>query len=106
MIGAARTSVQTTIAAFILCVAAMPVSAAEQAVSNKDVAKYLTEARTLAGGKRWDAAWAALEKAERVPDTSPYTKYKIDEFKGYVLTGQHKDAAAAALFEQLAKSEA
>ena len=41
MIGAARASVQTTIAAFILCCAAMPSTAAEQAVSNKDVAKYL-----------------------------------------------------------------
>jgi tetratricopeptide (TPR) repeat protein len=105
MTGAARTSVQTTIAAVILCCAAMPVTAAEQAVNNKDVAKYLTEAKNLAAGKRWDAAWAALEKAERVPDASPYTRYKIDEFKGYVLTQQHKDAAAAALFEQLAKSE-
>ena len=105
MIGAARTSVQTTIAAFILCCAAMPSTAAEQAVSNKDVAKYLTEAKDLAGAKRWDAAWAALEKAERVPDLSPYTKDKIDEYKGYVLTQQHKDAEAGALFEQLAKSE-
>jgi tetratricopeptide (TPR) repeat protein len=105
MTGAARTSVQTTIAALILYCAAMPGTAAEQAVSNKDVAKYLTEAKDLASGKRWDAAWAALEKAERVPDTSPYTQYKIDEFKGYVLTHQHEDAAAAALFEQIAKSE-
>jgi tetratricopeptide (TPR) repeat protein len=106
MIGAARRSVQTTIAAFILCGAAMPGAAAEQAVSNKDAAKYLTEARTLADGKRWDAAWAALEKAQRVPDVSPYTRYKIDEFKGYVLTQQHKDAEAGALFEQLAQSAA
>lgn len=105
MTGAARTSVQTTIAAFILCCAAMPSTAAEQAVSNKDVAKYLTEAKSLAGGKRWDAAWAALENAERVPDASPYTRYKIDEFKGYVLTQQHKYAEAGAVFEQLAKSE-
>jgi tetratricopeptide (TPR) repeat protein len=105
MIGAARTSVQTTIAALILCCAAMPGTAAEQAVSNKDVAKYLTEAKTLAGGKRWDAAWAALEKAERVPEASPYAKYKIDEFKGYVLSQRHKDAEAGALYEQLAKSE-
>ena len=105
MTGATRTSVQTTIAAFILCCAAMPSTAAEQAVSNKDVAKYLTEAKDLAGGKRWDAAWAALEKAERVPDPSPYTKDKIGEFKGYVLTQQHKYAEAGALFEQLAKSE-
>ena len=100
-----RTSVPTTIAAFILCCAAMPSPAAEQAVNNKDIAKYLTEAKDLAGGKRWDAAWAALEKAERVPDASPYSKYKIQQFKGYVLSQQHKDAAAAALFEQLAKSE-
>jgi tetratricopeptide (TPR) repeat protein len=105
MTGAARTSVRTTIAAFILCCAAMPSTAAEQAVSNKDVAKYLTEAKDLAGGKRWDAALAALEKAERVPDPSPYAKDKIDEFKGYVLTQQHKYAEAGALFEQLAKSE-
>jgi tetratricopeptide (TPR) repeat protein len=105
MIGAARTSVQTTIAAFILCCAAMPGIAAERAVNNKDVAKYLTEARNLAGGKRWDAAWAALEKAERVPDGSPYSQYKIDEFKAYVLTQQRKDAEAGALYEQLAKSE-
>ena len=94
-----------TIAAFILCWAATPSTAAEQAVSNKDVAKYLTEAKDLAGSKRWDAAWAALEKAARVPDLSPYTKDKIDEYKGYVLTQQHKDAEAGALFEQLAKSE-
>ena len=100
-----RTSVQTTIAAFILCCAAMPSTAAEQAVNNKDIAKYLTEAKDLAAGKRWDAAWAALEKAERVPDPSPYTKDKIDEFKAYVLTQQHKYAEAGALFEQRAKSE-
>src|SRR5512138_771654 len=105
MSGAARTSVQTAIAAVILYCAALPGTAAEQAVSNKDVAKYLTEAKDLAAGKRWDAAWAALEKAAHVPDTSPYTQYKVDEFKGYVLTHQHKDAAAATLFEQLAKSE-
>jgi tetratricopeptide (TPR) repeat protein len=105
MTGSARTSVQCTIAAFILCCAAMPSTAAEQAVSNKDIAKYLTEAKELASSKRWDAAWAALEKAERVPDASPYAKYKIDEYKGYVLTQQHKDAEAGALFEQLASSE-
>lgn len=104
MAGAARTSVQITIAAFILCCAAMPSTAAEQAVTNKDVAKYLTEAKNLAGGKRWDAAWVALEKAQRVPDPSPYTQDKIDEFKGYVLTEQHKYAEAGALFEQRAKS--
>jgi tetratricopeptide (TPR) repeat protein len=83
----------------------MPSTAAEQAVNNRDIAKYLTEAKDLASGKHWDAAWAVLEKAERVPDAPPYAKYKIDEFKGYVLTQQHKDAAAAAVFEQLAKSE-
>ena len=83
----------------------MPATAAEQAVNNKDIAKYLTEAKDLAAGKRWDAAWAALEKAERVPDASPYAKYKIDEYKGYVLTQQHKDAEAGTLYEQLAKSE-
>ena len=105
MTGAARTSVQTTIAAFILCCVAMPGTAAEQAVSNKDVAKYLTEAKDLVRGKRWDAAWAALEKAERVPDTSPYTRDKIDEYKVYVLTQQQQYAEAGALFEQLAKSE-
>jgi tetratricopeptide (TPR) repeat protein len=105
MTAAARTSVQTTIAAFVLCCATMPSTAAEQAVSNKDVAKYLTEAKDLAGGKRWDAAWAALEKAERVADPSPYTRDKIDEFKGYVLTQQHKYAEAGALFEQRAKSD-
>ena len=32
---------------------AMPSTAAEQTVSNKDVAKYFTEAKDLAGGKRW-----------------------------------------------------
>ena len=106
MTGSARTSVQTMIAAFILCCAAMPSPAAEQAVSNKDIAKYLTEAKDLANGKHWDAAWAVLEKAERVPDASPYAKYKIDAYKGYVLTQQHKDAEAGALYEQLAKSEA
>ena len=105
MSGATRASVQSTIAAFILCCAALPTTAAEQAVSNKDVAKYLTEAKDLVGGKRWDAAWAALEKAERVPDLSPYARAKIDEFKAYVLTQQHKYAEAGALFEQLAKSE-
>jgi tetratricopeptide (TPR) repeat protein len=104
MSGTTRTSVQATIAAFILCCAAMPSTAAEQAVNNKDIAKYLTEAKDLAAGKRWDAAWAALEQAERVPDASPYTKDKIDEFKAYVLTQQHKYAEAGALFEQRAKS--
>jgi len=106
MTGAARTSVQTTIAAIILCSAAMPGTAAEQAVSDKDVAKYLTEAKALAGGKRWDAAWAALEKADDVPELTPHTQDKIDEFKVYVLTQQHKYAEAGALFEQRAKSEA
>jgi hypothetical protein len=106
MTGATRTSVQTTIAAFILCCTATPSTAAEQAVNSKEIAKYLTEAKDLAAGKRWDAAWAALEKAERVPDASPYSRYKIDEFKGSVLTQQHKYAEAGALFEQLAKSEA
>ena len=105
MSGTTRTSVQTTIAAFILCWAALPTTAAERAVSNKDVAKYLTEAKDLAGGKRWDAAWTVLEKAERVPDLSSYEKAKIDEYKTYVLTQQHKYAEAGALFEQLAKSE-
>jgi Tfp pilus assembly protein PilF len=105
MSGAARAFAQTTLAAFILCCAAMAATAAEQAVSNKDVAKYLTEAKDLAGGKRWDAAWIALEKAERVPDLSPYARVKIDEFKAYVLTQQHKYAEAGALFELLAKSE-
>ena len=105
MTGSARTSVQTTIAAFIICCVAMPSTAAELAVNNMDIAKYLTEAKDLAASKRLDAAWAALEKAERVPDASPYAKYKIAEYKGYVLSQQHKDAAAAALFEQLAKSE-
>jgi tetratricopeptide (TPR) repeat protein len=105
MTGTTRTSVQTTIAAIILCCAAMPATAAEQAVNNKEVAKYLTEAKTLAASKRWDAAWAALEKAERVPDLSAYSRDKIGEYKGYVLTQQHKDAEAGALFEQLAKSE-
>ena len=105
MTGRARTSVRTTIAAFILCCAAMPTTAAEQAVNNKDVAKHLTEAKDLAAGKRWAAAWAALEKAESVPDASPFSRYKIDEYKAYVLTQQHKDAEAGALYEQLAKSE-
>ena len=105
MTGTARTSVPTTIAAFILCCAAMPGTAAEQAVNNKDVARYLTEAKDLAGSKRWDAAWAALEKAERVPDLSPYSKEKIGEFKAYVLTQQHKYAEAGAVFEQLAKPD-
>ena len=98
MSGTTRTSVQTTIAAFILCCAAMPTTAAEQAVSNKDVAKFLTEAKDLASGKRLDAAWGALEKAERVPDLSPYEKAKIAEYKAYVLTQQHKYAEAGALF--------
>lgn len=105
MTGATRTSVQTTIAALILCCAAMPGTAAEQTISNKDVAKYLTEAKDLISSKRWDAAWAALEKAERVPDASPFARDKIGEFKGYVLTQQQKPAEAGALFEQLAKSE-
>ena len=104
MIRTARASVQLAIAAFMICSPIVASTAAEDAVTNKDVAKYLTEAKKLAGGKRWDAAWAALEKAERVPDASPYAEYKIDEFKGYVLTQQHKYAEAGAIFEQLAKS--
>ncbi|HET9448866.1 MAG TPA: hypothetical protein VFO35_21530, partial [Steroidobacteraceae bacterium] len=74
-------------------------------MSNKDVARHLTEAKDLIAGKRWDAALAALEKAERVPDQPAYSKDKILEFKAYVLTQQHKDAEAGAVFEQLAKSE-
>lgn len=104
MTASTRTSVHAAIAAFSFCLAAMPGTAAEQAVSNKDVAKYLTEAKDLASGKRWDAAWTALEKAQRVAELSSYEKDKIDEFKAYVLTQQHKYAEAGALFEQRAKS--
>jgi hypothetical protein len=84
----------------------MPAAAAEQAVNNQEVAKYLTEANDLARGKRWDAAWAALEKAARVPELSPYARDKVDAYKAYVLTEQHKYADAGALFEHLATSEA
>ena len=39
------------------------------------------------------------------PTQSPYAQGQDDEFKGYVLTQQHKYAEAGALFEQRAKSE-
>lgn len=80
-------------------------SAAEQAVTNKEVAKHLTQARKAAGSKQWNAALEELAKAEKVPEGSAYARYKIDEFKAYVLTQQRKYGNAADVFEQLGSSD-
>ena len=79
--------------------------AAEEAVTNKAVAEYLSQAKKQAGAKRWQAALAALEKARQVPGASGYAEYKIDEFRGYVLTRQRRYPEAASVFERLASSD-
>jgi hypothetical protein len=79
--------------------------AAEQAVTNKEVAKHLTQAKKRAGGKQWNAALAELTKAEQVREASPYAQYKIDEFKAYVFTQQRQYDKAAAVFAKLGKSD-
>ena len=93
------------IAAFVLFGSAGLSAAAEQAVTNKEVAKHLTQARKLAGNKQWQAALAELARAERVEEGSPYARYKIGEFKAYVLTQQRNYGAAAGVFEQLGGSD-
>jgi hypothetical protein len=98
-------SIQAAVAAFMLCWSVAPTSAAEQAVTNRAVAKYLTEARKLAASEQWEAALTALNNAEQVPAASPYAEYKISEFRGYVLTQQRKYGDAAAVFEHLASAD-
>jgi tetratricopeptide (TPR) repeat protein len=93
------------IGAFVLSGSVGLSSAAEQAVTNKEVAKHLTQARKLAGGKQWNAALEELAKAEKVPEGSAYARYKINEFKAYVLTQQRKYGNAADVFEQLGGSD-
>lgn len=78
---------------------------AEEAVTNKAVAEYLSQAKKQAGAKRWHAALTALDKAQQVPGASGYAEYKIDEFRGYVLTQQRRYPEAAAVFERLASSD-
>jgi Tfp pilus assembly protein PilF len=80
------------------------VAADKPAVENRQVADALTEAKTLADKKQWEAALAAVKRAQQVPDKSPYAEYKIDEFMGYILTQQHKYGDAAAVFARLADS--
>jgi len=105
MIVTARASIQAALVAFILGCAMAPDADAASAVTNREVAKHLTEAKKLAASKRWDAALAALGKADRVPGGSAYAEYKIDEFRAYVLTQQRKYTEAGQLFERLAKSD-
>jgi hypothetical protein len=77
----------------------------KDAVINKDVAKAITEARKQVERKRWDAALAALQTAERSAQKTDYAEYKIQQFKGYVLTQQRKYGQAAAIFAKLGASE-
>lgn len=95
----------TAIVALLIYAAVGSAAIAKEAVTNREVAKYLTEAKKLAGSKRWDAALSSLQKAQQVPDRSSYADYKIDQFKGYVLSQQRKYGDAAAVFEQLGKSD-
>jgi uncharacterized protein HemY len=81
-------------------------SAAEKdAVTHKDVAKAMTQAKELADKKQWNAALAALRRAEQAPEKTSYAEYKIDEFKGYVLTQQRKYEEAADIFARIAQSK-
>ncbi|HSC07788.1 MAG TPA: tetratricopeptide repeat protein [Steroidobacteraceae bacterium] len=85
---------------------AVSVPAAEQpAVENRQVADALTEAKELADGKKWDAALAALRRAQQVPGKSAYAEYKIEEFTGYVLAQQRRYGDAASVFARLAESD-
>jgi tetratricopeptide (TPR) repeat protein len=93
------------IAAFVLAGSVGLSSAAERAVTNKEVAKHLTQARKLAGSKQWKAALDELTKAQQVREGSPYARYKIDEFRAYVLTQQRNYGEAADVFEQLGRSD-
>lgn len=102
---AMRPARATVIAVFVLFGSVGLSSAAEQAVTNKEVAKHLTQARKLAGSKQWKAALEELTKAEKVREGSPYARYKIDEFKAYILTQQRKYGEAADVFEQLGRSD-
>jgi hypothetical protein len=77
----------------------------KDAVVNKEVAKAITEAKKQAERKQWDAALAALQTAERSPQKTDYAEYKIQQFKGYVLTQQRKYAQAAPIFAKLGVSE-
>lgn len=92
--------------AFALAVPALAVQAdaAKDAVVNKEVAKAITEARKQAERKRWNAALEALQTAERSPQKTDYAEYKIQQFKGYVLTQQRKYAQAAPIFAKLGGS--
>jgi len=95
-------SITAVVLTCLMCVAA-PASSADQAVTNRQVAKHLTEAKKLAGSKRWDDALAALDAAAQVPEASSYAEYKIDEFRGYIFTRQNRYADAAGVFERLAQ---
>lgn len=76
----------------------------QEAVVNKEVAQAITEAKKQVERKRWDAALAALQTAERSPQKTDYAEYKIQQFKGYVLTQQKKYAQAAPIFAKLGTS--
>jgi hypothetical protein len=82
------------------------VQAAEpDAVIHKEVAQAITEAKKQLAHKHWDAALAALRKAERSAQKTDYAEYKIQEFKAYVLTQQRKYAQAAPIFAKLGESK-
>jgi Tfp pilus assembly protein PilF len=92
------------IGACCLCAAAAALAAQPAAVVNKEIAQLIAEARKLAEKKQWNAALAALGKAEQSRDKTPYAEYKLDEFRAYVLTQQGKYADAAGIFDELASS--
>jgi uncharacterized protein HemY len=74
-------------------------------VIHKEVAQAITEAKKQVERKHWDAALAALRKAERSPKKTDYAEFKIQEFEGYILTQQRKYAQAAPIFARLGASD-
>lgn len=74
------------------------------AIENPDVAGPIVEAQKLAAKRQWAAALVALQKAQAVPEKSPYAEYKIDEFLAYVLTQQRKYDEAARITERMVRS--
>jgi tetratricopeptide (TPR) repeat protein len=93
------------IGALILFGSIGPSSAAEQAITNREVAKHLTQARKLTRNKQWNAALDELGKAKQIREGSSYARYKIDEFKAYIFTQQRKYGEAADVLEQLGRSD-
>jgi len=75
------------------------------AVRNPQVARLLSQAQELSAKKQWTAALTAINRAQAVPNKSAYADYKINEFRAYLLTQQHKPLQAAAVFEQMVSAK-